>query len=85
MCGHDYSDVIISSAGMQRNPAHEKCAELLKYMGWVRSVCPWDLTKSSNDWREIKRVNYTAAELLAVANEYPRIWGKPEDLKGENE
>ncbi len=36
VCGHDYSDVIISSAGMQRNPAHEKCAELLKYMGWVR-------------------------------------------------
>jgi len=36
-CGHDYSDIIISTAGMYRNPAHEKCAELLKRMGDVRA------------------------------------------------
>lgn len=66
----------------RRNP---ETGALGNYMGHVRSICPWDLTKSSNDWREIRRVNYTSAQLLAVVNEFPRIWGKPEDLKGENE
>ena len=35
-CGHDYSDVMISTAGMQRNPAHEKCADLLHQAGVLR-------------------------------------------------
>ncbi len=38
ICGHDYSDVIISSAGMQRNPAREKCAEVLREMGAIRQI-----------------------------------------------
>lgn len=36
-CGHDYSDVLVSTAGMQRNPAHERCGELLEDMGWIRN------------------------------------------------
>jgi|GEM_PF-3790363 len=36
-CGHDYSDVIVSTAGMQRNPAHERCGELLKRLGDIRA------------------------------------------------
>lgn len=35
-CGHDYNDVIISTAGMQRNPAREKCNRLLHQMGVLR-------------------------------------------------
>ena len=38
LCGHDYSDIIVSSTSMQRNPAHEKCAELLKRMADLRDV-----------------------------------------------
>ena len=79
------TDKIFNGGIIHYTRRHPETGEIGKYMSWVRSVCSWDLTKSSNDWREIKRVNYTAAELLAVANEYPRIWGKPEYLKGENE
>jgi len=39
-CGHDYSDVIVSTFGMQRNPAHEKCADLLHQVSVLR------------DWKE---------------------------------
>ena len=39
-CGHDYGDIIISTTGMQRNPAHEKCNRLLRQMGVLR------------DWKE---------------------------------
>lgn len=42
MCGRDYSDVIVAPAGMQRNPEHERCAELLRHMGWIR--------KNEEDW-----------------------------------
>ncbi len=35
-CGHDYSDIIVSTAGMQRNPAREKCNRLLHQMGVLR-------------------------------------------------
>ncbi len=35
-CGHDYSGIIVSTAGMQRDPAHEKCAWLLWQMGVLR-------------------------------------------------
>ncbi len=35
-CGHDYSDLIISTAGIYRNPASEKCNRLLHQMGVLR-------------------------------------------------
>lgn len=38
MCGHDYSDMVLSTSGIQRNPAHEKCGELLKRMGEIRNI-----------------------------------------------
>ncbi|MDO8803067.1 MAG: HEAT repeat domain-containing protein [Elusimicrobiota bacterium] len=38
LCGHDYSDIIVSTAGIQRNPDHEKCGELLKRIGAVHEV-----------------------------------------------
>ncbi|MDP2865923.1 MAG: hypothetical protein Q8O90_06745 [Elusimicrobiota bacterium] len=38
MCGRDYSDMIISDAGIQRNPDRERCADLIKRMGAVREI-----------------------------------------------
>jgi len=35
-CGHDYNDIVISTAGIQRNPKHEKCNQLLWQMGALR-------------------------------------------------
>ena len=60
-------------------------SSLGSYMEFVRSVCPWDFSKSTNEWRRIKRQNYSADDLLKIVEGYPRIWGKPEDLKGDNE
>lgn len=33
-------------------------------LGWMRSVCPWDTSLSSNEWREIVRPKFTNAQLL---------------------
>ncbi len=47
------------------NPDNEK--EVLPYLGWVRSVNPYDPTFAGHDWRPIVRKKYTNAELLALA------------------
>lgn len=47
--------------------------EKIGKMGWRRSVCPWDLSLSSNDWQPIVRHRPTAEELLAEAEEVPRF------------
>ncbi len=31
---------------------------------WMRSVCPWDTSKSNNDWRIIERPKYSNNDLL---------------------
>lgn len=33
---------------------------------WVRSVCPWDLSRSSNDWRKIQHKKYSNEELVRI-------------------
>lgn len=33
-------------------------------LNWMRSVCPWDLTLSRNEWVRIVRKKYTNAELI---------------------
>lgn len=38
MCGRDYSDLIVSTAGIQRNPGKERCAELIRRVGAVREI-----------------------------------------------
>lgn len=40
---------------------------------WMRSVCPSDLSLSTNVWQEIKRPSFTTAELLADARKRPRF------------
>lgn len=41
---------------------------------WVRSVCPWDTARSTNDWRRIERFAPTSAELLEIVRtSYPRM------------
>lgn len=32
---------------------------------WMRSICPWDLTLSSNEWQTIERRKYTNQDLLS--------------------
>lgn len=43
------------------------------FANWVRSICPWDMSRSSNDWRRITRKKYTNEELLAEVEKIPRL------------
>lgn len=54
----------------RRNP---ETGEILPYLGWMRSVCPWDETKSRNTWEPIVRKKFTNAELLATVEATPRM------------
>jgi len=38
-----------------------------KYFRWMKSVCPWDTTLSSNEWTEIVRPRFTDEQLLEKA------------------
>lgn len=40
---------------------------------WMRSICPWDLTRSSNRWTAIKKQRYSGEALLTIANRHPRF------------
>lgn len=39
---------------------------------WVRSVCPWNESRSRNEWVEIERGQYTNEDLLREAESVPR-------------
>jgi broad specificity phosphatase PhoE len=45
------------------NPENE--IDIRPYTSWVKSVCPWDETKSDNTWRLIPRQRFTNEDLLA--------------------
>jgi len=40
-----------------------------RYLNWVRSVCPWDLKLSTNDWQKIVRPSFTNEQLLKFVEE----------------
>ncbi|MDO8598852.1 MAG: phosphoglycerate mutase family protein [bacterium] len=60
----------------RRDPATRKLASSYR---WMRSVCPWDLTKSRNDWEPIERPRHTSEELLAEVETIPRLVDNPAD------
>lgn len=47
--------------------------ELTPYLGWMRSICPWDMTLSSNLWQPIERRRYSSDELLTNVEGVPRL------------
>ena len=57
----------------RRNP---ETGALNEHLDWVRSVCPWDLSLSSNEWRPVVRKTYSNEELLQMAAEYPRLFAE---------
>lgn len=40
---------------------------------WMRSICPWDQSLSSNEWRPIIRPRHTGDQLLAEALQIPQL------------
>jgi NAD+ kinase len=39
----------------------------------MRSVCPWDSERSSNEWMPIKRASFTSEELIEMAERQERL------------
>ena len=62
----------------RQNPADP--ADIRPHPVWVRSVCPWDESRSHNEWAKIERSHYTNEELLREAESVPRH--TPEELEG---
>lgn len=44
------------------NPENE--IDIRPYLSWIKSVCPWDESKSSNVWKPIPRPKFSNEELL---------------------
>ncbi|MBI4142422.1 histidine phosphatase family protein [Candidatus Uhrbacteria bacterium] len=40
---------------------------------WMRSVCPWDLTRSRNEWERIVRPTFSNDDLAAEVEAVPRL------------
>jgi len=47
---------------------------LSEHLDWVRSICPWDTSLTSDAWRSIERKTYSNEDLLAMASRYPRLF-----------
>lgn len=47
--------------------------ELSRKLDWMRSVCPWDLTRSYNEWQRIYRPTFTDEELREQVEKVPRL------------
>lgn len=61
----------------RRDPASR---ELASHYRWVRSVCPWDPSRSRNVWEPIARPRFSNADLLAEAAVIPQLIDNPSDL-----
>jgi hypothetical protein len=48
------------------NKLHDK-------MHWMRSLCPWDLSKSQNNWLKFDAPLLKNEDLLAIVNRVPRV------------
>ncbi len=54
----------------RRNP---ETGELMPYLNWKRSVCPWNLSLSTNEWQPIFRTRYTNADLADILQTTARL------------
>eukprot|EP01116_Phalansterium_solitarium_P009430 TRINITY_DN23557_c0_g1_i1.p1 TRINITY_DN23557_c0_g1~~TRINITY_DN23557_c0_g1_i1.p1 ORF type:complete len:336 (-),score=84.95 TRINITY_DN23557_c0_g1_i1:335-1315(-) len=58
----------------RRNP---ETGEMQPVPGWVRSICPWDTSRSTNDWQRIERSTFSNEELLRLVNKTPQLVNEP--------
>lgn len=73
-CGHDYSDLLISTAGIYRNPASEKCNRLLHQMGVLREWKEeWLAHSRITGGRTEPHISAVKAVLDALGPEYAEV------------
>ncbi|OGC44451.1 hypothetical protein A2V54_00320 [candidate division WWE3 bacterium RBG_19FT_COMBO_53_11] len=63
---HDPKDKIYNCQILQYTRIDPVSGEISEKFGWVRSVCPWDLSLSPNKWQEVAHKKYTNEELVAM-------------------
>jgi NAD+ kinase len=62
----------------RRDPDTGRCSDSFQ---WVRSVCPWDPTRSPNAWQHIRPSRFSNKELLATVEGIERlVTGRPAAL-----
>ena len=54
----------------RRDPVTRK---VLPHLSFVRSICPWDESLSSNEWREIIRPTFSNEQLLELVSQTTRL------------
>jgi NAD+ kinase len=54
----------------RRDPVSDHVTD---HLNWRRSVCPWDLSLSSNDWQAVRRRRYSSEDLRTLAEKSPRL------------
>ncbi len=69
----DISNQIRNCQIMQYTRRDPKTANLSQRVEWVRSICPWDKTRSNASWRAIHRPTFTNQQLLEEAEACPRV------------
>jgi hypothetical protein len=53
--------------------SHTTLGRVYPDLRWKRSLCPWDLTRSANEWEEIARPHFSNAALLDAVSHIPQI------------
>lgn len=56
----------------RQSPANQN-EELSPYLDWQRTICPWDMTRSSNEWQRVIRPRYTREDLHKLFESVPRL------------
>jgi len=64
----------------RRDPVTHK---LSSNYDWMKSICPWDLSRSFNEWRPIIRPAFTNDRLLQEVNEIPQLVNNNPDEPSE--
>ncbi|HEX2047769.1 MAG TPA: histidine phosphatase family protein [Acidimicrobiales bacterium] len=54
----------------RRDPGTDRCTDSFR---WLRSVCPWDPSRSTNEWRRIRPRTFSNEELLATVEGIERL------------
>ena len=57
----------------RRNPDPSDGRRQEDSIRWMRSVCPWDASRSTNDWQRIVRPLFSNAQLLELVEATPRL------------
>lgn len=54
----------------RRNPT---TGRIHNHISWVRTICPWDTTRTPMEWRRVCQTTHTAPELLRFVDMAPRL------------